>query len=698
MSKGFSNYKHLDIGHIKPTGWLKRQLELQATGLTGNVEDIWEDLGSNSAWLGGDGEAWERGPYFLDGLIPLAYILDDEKLKKKASIWIESILEHQKENGNFGPTRTQDWWPRVVACKALISYHRVTKDEKILKFLTKFLKYFNREIDIFPPRYWAFARSLELILIIDYVYGIEPQEYLLELAKKAKQYSYDWDEYFLAFPYKYPSSHYLNKNIINLGRKIGGKLDAKLKVGTKPLRKAKAKQILKFNQRKLVKTIMLTHGVNIAMAIKYPVIFGSLFNDINTIKIAKNGLNEIMKYHGTAAGIFTGDEHLNGAEPTKGIELCSVVEMMYSLGVLLKYTGDLDYADNLELLAFNTLPATFTPDMFAHQYVQQPNQISATLAKRDFFDVDPDGNIFGLKPNYGCCLANMHQGFPKFVDNLFMSNAKEMCFFTYAPCIISTSINGKAVEIEEKTNYPFDNKIDFNIKKWEINDNTSISFRIPKYTKVFLYINNELIVKTEDDFIACPLNTNEETGTKNYNNLTEPNKKTIGNREFNYIIYDKKIIISGKFKKGDLIWLNLDNPLVAINNPDSSISIRKGSLLLSLALNQSIDYLRGNKPFADYEVRTKDKWNIAPKLDKKKMFIHEEKHYPINKDMPFDSATPPYEAYVHGYEILNWKEVKNSAGNTNFSIELAPEETILKLVPYGSTLLRISQFPQIRKY
>ncbi len=45
-------------------------LEAQASGLTGNVDDFWPDL-SNNAWHGGTGDAWERGPYFLDGLVPL---------------------------------------------------------------------------------------------------------------------------------------------------------------------------------------------------------------------------------------------------------------------------------------------------------------------------------------------------------------------------------------------------------------------------------------------------------------------------------------------------------------------------------------------------------------------------------------------------------------------------------------------------
>ena len=76
-------YIKLPLGAVKPEGWLRSQLEAQAAGLTGNLDDFWPDL-VNSSWRGGDGEAWERGPYYLDGLIPLAYLLNDQRLIEKS--------------------------------------------------------------------------------------------------------------------------------------------------------------------------------------------------------------------------------------------------------------------------------------------------------------------------------------------------------------------------------------------------------------------------------------------------------------------------------------------------------------------------------------------------------------------------------------------------------------------------------------
>src|ERR1700757_3981817 len=104
----------LPLGSVRPRGWLKEQLAIQAAGLSGHLEETWADVGPNSGWQGGKGESWERGPYFLDGLIPLAWLLDDSRLKSKAQRYLDWTLEHQAPSGMIGPPSNDDWWPRMV--------------------------------------------------------------------------------------------------------------------------------------------------------------------------------------------------------------------------------------------------------------------------------------------------------------------------------------------------------------------------------------------------------------------------------------------------------------------------------------------------------------------------------------------------------------------------------------------------------
>jgi hypothetical protein len=117
----------LPLGAIRPRGWLQRQLRIQADGLTGHLDEFWPDVGPDSGWLGGTGESWERGPYYLDGLLPLAYVLDDPRLKAKAQKWIEWTLTNQTPEGWIGPRKNTDWWPNMVMLKVLTQYQEATR-------------------------------------------------------------------------------------------------------------------------------------------------------------------------------------------------------------------------------------------------------------------------------------------------------------------------------------------------------------------------------------------------------------------------------------------------------------------------------------------------------------------------------------------------------------------------------------------
>jgi hypothetical protein len=129
----------LPLGAVKPAGWLKDQLTVQAKGLTGHLDEFWPDL-LNSRWKGSqDGEGWERGPYYLDGLVPLAYLLDDARLKAKAQTYVEWILASGKTNGWFGASN--DRWPLAVAMKVLTQYQEATGDPRVIPLLKNYFAY-----------------------------------------------------------------------------------------------------------------------------------------------------------------------------------------------------------------------------------------------------------------------------------------------------------------------------------------------------------------------------------------------------------------------------------------------------------------------------------------------------------------------------------------------------------------------------
>ena len=147
----------LPLGPIRPRGWLERQLRLQADGITGQLPEVWPDVGPDSGWLGGDGESWERGPYYLDGLVPLAHALGDETLLAQARPWIEWMLSSQVPPGeddadSFGPRGDQDWWPRMVAAKVLVQHAEATDDARVVPFLLRWCEHLCTHLPQRPPQ------------------------------------------------------------------------------------------------------------------------------------------------------------------------------------------------------------------------------------------------------------------------------------------------------------------------------------------------------------------------------------------------------------------------------------------------------------------------------------------------------------------------------------------------------------------
>ncbi len=148
---------------------------------------------------------------------------------------------------------------------------------------------------------------------------------------------------------------------------------------------------------------------------------------------------------------------LSGKNPVQGTELCAVVELLYSLGILLSVFGDAAFGDRLERVAYNALPATFTPDMWAHQYDQQVNQVQCTINPDHMWTTNgPESNIYGLEPNYGCCTSNMHQGWPKFASHLWMTTSDDgIAAVAYAPNEARLRLRDVPVTLRLDTEYPF---------------------------------------------------------------------------------------------------------------------------------------------------------------------------------------------------------------------------------------------------
>ena len=382
---------------IKPHGWLKRQLQIQASGLSGNLHKVWRDI-RDSSWIGGEADGWERVPYWLDGFVPMAYLLNDEELIAVAKRYIDAIIEHQQPDGWICPCKEEDrekydTWAIMIITKSLAVYYECSGDERIPEVLYKTLKNYYEllkcgKVKLFQ---WGKFRWFELFISISLVYDKYREDWLVELAKIMKDQGVKYEDFIE--DWKHP---------LNFWR-------------------------------------LHTHIVNLVMMLKYEAVSYELLGKEYT-DAAEKLRTCLDKYNGTPVGLFTGDECLSGISPINGTELCSVVEQMYSYEQLFAHTGDNKWAERLEVLAFNALPATISDDMWSHQYDQMSNQIACKRfpGKSVFGTNNSEAHLFGLEPNFGCCTSNMHQGWPKLALSTYMHRAGEVINVVPVPSILES--------------------------------------------------------------------------------------------------------------------------------------------------------------------------------------------------------------------------------------------------------------------
>ncbi|MEM2849100.1 MAG: glycoside hydrolase family 127 protein, partial [Candidatus Bathyarchaeia archaeon] len=192
----------LPLGSIQPRGWLLNQLRIQADGLSGHLDEFWPDI-KESAWFGGGCDNWERTPYWLDGLVPLAFLLDDPKLKAKAVNYIDKIIVRQDDAGWIAPSKDQaryDLWAIFLVLKPLIQYHEVTGDERVLKVVEKCLRWLDRHIERYPLFNWAKFRWFEALIGVYWLYEQTGGKWLLDLAVKLQAQGFNWESFFERCP------------------------------------------------------------------------------------------------------------------------------------------------------------------------------------------------------------------------------------------------------------------------------------------------------------------------------------------------------------------------------------------------------------------------------------------------------------------------------------------------------------------
>ncbi len=404
----------LPLGSVRPLGWLLTQCQMQRDGLTGNAEALYaDDLGTNSAWLGGTGESWERGPYYFRGLVDLAYTLVDPGLKEKAQKWMDWLLDHQRSDGYIGPASNSDWWPRIMATYALKDYYEATGDPRVLPFLDNYFHYMLANLPARPLNDWARARAGDEMDVALWLYDRTGDTDLLSLARLLRRQAYDWPGIFT------------NNDFDQFGKDFQPK-----------------------------------HNVNVEEALKMPSVYSQLSREAIMTNATSLGLDNLMRENALSFGINSGTEFLAGDASIEGVELCATVEAMLSLETATRITGNPLLADRLETISFNALPAALANHIKGIQYYTLANNVIAVNGGHGFNQDYANGTVPGPYSGYPCCRYNFHMGWPKFVENSWAATADGgLAVIAYSPTVVNAIAGGAQVQIAEDTGYPFEEQV-----------------------------------------------------------------------------------------------------------------------------------------------------------------------------------------------------------------------------------------------
>jgi len=456
----------------------------------------------NSSWVGGAGYDGleEAYTYWLNGALPLSILLQDDDngglLLEEIEYGIDYVFDMARENdGWLGPKINDSPWSSFRFCTAITTYidafdstptgaaADITTDPKRTKrakraVLTMFqhasslLEYLKSSP--LAPGSWEHARWVELLEAYAYLMSSKhwsasdqgQQDVVINLLTVAQQQGFDW----LAWLESNESNPFVNSS------------DSSIR-GWFPSNTADSDAI---GENRWLPTVdrQWTHGVNLAQALQVYALLYRLdsTNDTTWLDRGRDAFDRVMDLHGQSTGVFTADENLAGREANRGTETCAVVELMNSAFNSFSISGDVRYLDQVELVAYNALPAAFfNGTMWSLNYYQQVNKIDAMQYPPNCEDdARPCQYCFGLL--FECCVSNHVQGWPKFVMRQVQISAEghvaiTQYFSAHTTRSIELSDGTTIGSLRVATEYPFSQMIDIEINK--VSQEFVLELRIP---------------------------------------------------------------------------------------------------------------------------------------------------------------------------------------------------------------------------
>lgn len=609
-------FSEAEIESINPEAWLEELLFIQKNGLGTHYAEsgypyntcLWTGIipkGGNpiaKGWW-----PYEQSGYLVDGLYRCGIFIDDEELLSLGEKCVEYVLDNPRENGLLGPELLGDnQWAFSVFARVLIAYYDNTCDERVPQLL-------KAHFEALPEH--LTNRQTCIIESMCKMYSVTGDRSIIEKAADI------WDEFSIK--------------------------------GTDDNEFFRHQDMENANE-------VCVHGVTAAEVGKQPAILYLYTGEEKYLDAARGFFESVDKKSGLVDGVPASYEQTYAKSPEALHETCDVSDFLWSYGYMLMATGDTKWADKMETAMFNAALGSISKDFCSHEYFSSPNQVVATHNSSC-----ADYGVEGLarqayRPGFDteCCSGNVHRMFPNFVSRMWMRTENDgVVAVLYSPSCFETIIKGRSVRIEESTDYPFSDVVEFRFNL----DRTvkfPFVFRIPEWAEGASYSINGGVGKTVE---AGSFHT-----------------------------------VDRKFNSGDVIRIHLPNNPRFVSFYDNGVSVKMGNMLFSVNIKESVkevrDGFKTSEAFPAYDITPASAWNYA---------LNREDAIEIERSeitgFPWLPENAPIKLKLKGYEVPSWRLENGrtpSLPDEGFVTAEIPAE--IEMIPSGCTRIRLTTLPEIK--
>jgi type 1 glutamine amidotransferase len=535
-------FKYLKLGEVKPSGWIHEQMKRDlAEGFAGHLDELTSHASTDlflNRTTRHDGKGWwdsETRGNWLDGYIRMAYLTENAEAIEKIKKYMDQILASQGKDGYIGIYQqvsrystvkgNGELWgqSRILLC--LLSLYEFTGESRYLDAVEKAVKLTIKNYGEDRP-YWSTANP-SMLLNHGMLHGlmyVDVIEWLYRISgnKAYRDFGLWCYRDFCKVKYRFWCDDMQIRHLIDM------------------------------------KTPIYGHGPTVAEHMRVP-LWAYYITGNSQLKIVSENAYTKIAGHITLSGALISDEKVGGRQPLPsiGCEYCTMYELLNSLTSAAQKTGNAGYADKVENLAFNAAQGARLANGKAVTYCTPENRFEAR--SQTLGDTKPRRRK--LSPTHEdvavCCNPNATKFMTYYVQRMWMrlgdNKGDGLVVLTYGPSSVTTQIAGATVSVHEVTDYPFSEKVVFNIqperkvefslylrnpewslhtavqasgarvelkqgyyvinKQWEPGDQVVVSFKAD--IEAVLASNGEYAVKRGPLFYALPL-PDKKTATKYY--------------------------------------------------------------------------------------------------------------------------------------------------------------------------------------